>query len=427
MTSGGHYPSRSTFPTVNVPFVAPALLADPQPAQGDVALINARVFDGTGAPVREDATVVIRDGFIADIPAPGDAAIVDIEGRFLMPGLIDVHTHLAEQPEIENVEGMEPLLPGTRGHLVAAAAQRALRMGITTVRDVGARDDSVLEVRQAMRHGAFLGPRILACGRIVSATSPGGRHFEGMYREADGPHEMRKAAREQIRRGADFVKVMMTGARSVELENPDPSQVTREELTALVDEAHRQGYRVAAHCEGLEGTVLAIEEGVDTIEHGFYLSERPELLELMAVNGQVLVPTLSFLKDIADQRYDSWSDHLVRRGRFNVEQADKTLMAAVEAGVPVAMGFDSKPEESATSELGLMVDAGMSAADALVAATSTGAVALGLEHLLGTIEPGKLADLVVVNGDPLDEIGLLTDPAAIHMVFRSGHSVPLRS
>ena len=323
---------------MNVPFVSPALLADPKPSSGSTVLINARLFDGTGTPVRDGATVVIKDGFFADIPTPQDARAIDLEGRFLMPGLIDVHTHLGEQPDVEMVEGMEPLLPGTRGHLVAAAAQRALRMGITTVRDVGARDDSVLEVRQAMRHGAFVGPRILASGRIVSATSPGGRHFAEMYREADGPDEMRKAVREQIRRGADFVKIMMTGARSVELENPEHTQVTREELAAVVDESHRQGYRVAAHCEGLEGTILAIEEGVDTIEHGFYLNERPDLLEHMARSGQVLVPTLSFLRDIADQRYDSWSDHLVERGEHNVEQANKTLRAAIDAGVSIAMG-----------------------------------------------------------------------------------------
>ena len=355
--------------------------------------------------------------------APSDARVIDLGRRFLMPGLIDVHTHLAEQPDIEIVEGMEPLRPGVRGHLVAAVAQRALRMGITTVRDVGARGDTILEVRQAMRHGAFIGPRILACGRIVSATSPGGHHFEDMYREADGPNEMRKAAREQLRRGADFVKIMMTGARSVELENPGPAQVTREEVAALVDEVHRQGYRVAAHCEGLEGTVLAIEEGVDTIEHGFYLHERPDLLDQLAARGGVLVPTLSFLADVAEQRHENWSEHLVKRGVYNVEQAKKTLRAAIEVGVPIAMGFDSKPEEEAASELKLMVDAGMSPKDALVAATSTGAMALGLNNLIGTVEPGKLADLIVVDGDPLADINVLVDPDRIHLVFRSGMAV----
>ena len=406
---------------MDVPFVSPALLADPEPAPGALLLSNAVVFDGTGTgPKRGDVAIV--DGLFS-AGAPADARAVDLDGRFIMPGLIDVHTHLAEQPEIEMAEGMEPLLPGTKGHLVAAGARGALRMGITTVRDVGARDDSVLEVRQAMRYGAFLGPRILCCGKIISATSPGGRLFADMYREADGPDEMRKAVREQIRRGADFIKIMMTGARSVELENPGPSQVTRAEVAAVVEEAHRLGYRVAAHCEGLDGTVLAIEEGVDTIEHGFYLNERPDLLDQMAAAGQTLVPTLSFLDDVANQTHDSWSEHLVDRGEFNVEQATKTLQSAINAGVSIAMGFDSKPETSAASELVRMVEAGMTSQAALTAATSAGAAAIGLGHLIGTIEHGKLADVVVVDGDPLQDVAILTDPARIHTVLRSGHVV----
>src|SRR3712207_2102378 len=215
-----------------------------------------------------------------------------------MPGLIDAHAHLyGRTPELPH--GAEPLWPGTAAHFLAAALRETLRMGITTLRDVGSYGDAVLEARQAMRYGAFRGPRLLTCGRIVSATAPGGRFFEGMYREADGPDDVRRAVREQLRRGADFVKVMTTGARSVELEDPDPAQLTRDEVATLVEEAHRQGYRVAAHAEGIAGTEIAIEEGVDTIEHGMYLSQRPDLLEKMAERGQVLVPTLSCFYGVA--------------------------------------------------------------------------------------------------------------------------------
>jgi imidazolonepropionase-like amidohydrolase len=294
-------------------------------------------------------------------------------------------------------------------------------MGITTVRDVGAWGDEILAIRQAVRYGAFLAPRLLACGRIVSATSPGGRHFDGMYREADGPDEMRKAAREQLRRGADFVKIMMTGARSVEYENPAPSQVTREEVVALVDEVHRQGYRVAAHCEGLDGTLLAIEEGVDTIEHGFYLNRRPEYLNRMAESGQTLVPTLSFLHDVVTGRHESWSDALIERGVFNVEEAKRTLEAAIAAGVNIAMGFDSTPEEIAASELIEMVESGMSPVGAMVAATSAGANALGLGETVGRIGDGMMADLLVVDGNPLEDISELTDPERVQVVIRGGH------
>jgi imidazolonepropionase-like amidohydrolase len=410
---------------VSVPFLLPCLLADPDPASGITVLANARLFDGTGAPVREGVSVVVEDGYIESIGAdvPGGARIIDLQGRLLMPGLIDCHTHLTIGAEPELAEGEEALRPGVVGHIVAAVLRDALRMGITTVREVGAHGDTVFEVRQAARYGSFRIPRVLISGRLVSATSPQGSHFRDMYREADGPDEMRKAAREQIRRGADFVKIMTTGARSVEWENPGPAQMTREEVAAVVDEVHRLGYRVAAHCEGLEGTRLAIEEGVDTIEHGFYLHQEPELLAQLAARRGVLVPTLTFLHDVAEHKADQWSDHLVERGAYNVEEAHRTLAAAIEAGVPIAMGYDSSPERLAASELGLMVEAGMSPAEALVAATSTGAYALGLDYLIGTVEPAKLADLLVVDGDPLDDISVLLDPDRIHLVLQGGEPV----
>ncbi len=408
------------------PFVLPCLLADPPPSSGSTVLTNARLFDATGGPVKEGATVVIEDGVIAavdDSPRSTGSRVIDLGGKFLMPGMIDCHAHLTTESGPELPSGVEKLRPGVVGHRAASALQKALRMGITTIREVGAYGDTILEVRQAMRLGAFRGSRLLTCGRIVSATSPGGRHFPDMYREADGPDAMRRAAREQIRAGADFVKIMTTGARSVELENPDPAQVTRAEIAALVEEVHRQGYRVAAHCEGLEGTQLAVEEGVDTIEHGFQLHRRPDLLAQMAAQGGVLVPTLSFLVDVADRRAAHWSPHLVERGGFNVAEARHTLQAALAAGVGIAMGFDSSPEELAASELGLMVEAGMSTDDALRAATSVGAQAVGLDHLIGTVEVGKLADLVVVDGNPLDDITVLVDPAGIYLVFQIGEPV----
>lgn len=414
-------------PLMDIPFVRPSLLADPPPRPGITILRHARLFDGTSSPVRDDVTVVVEDGRIAAV-AEGTASspagtVIDLEGRFLMPGLIDCHAHVAAADLPAVPEGAEALRPGVVGHLVVASLRKALAMGITTIRDVGSYGETVLEVRQAMRCGAFRGPRLLTCGRIVSATSAGGRHFATMYREADGPDEMRKAVREQLRIGADFVKIMMTGARSVELENPAPPQVTVEEVAALVDEVHRQGYRVAAHCEGLDGTRLAIEHGIDTIEHGFFLNHEPALLDRMARENKVLVPTLSFLVDVADRHAEEWSPHLVTRGAYNLEEALKTVGAAVAAGVPLAMGYDSFPEELAASELGLMVEAGMSAHQALVAATSTGAMALGLDDQIGTVEEGKLADLVVVDGDPLVDTSVLTDPAAIHLVFQLGQPV----
>ncbi len=417
---------------MSVPFLLPCLLADPDPASGTTVLTNARLFDGTGSAIRDGVSVTVTDGHIAAVSdgsgrTPDDANVIDLGGRFLMPGLIDCHTHLTIHTEPEQGEGEEAVYPGVVGHLVGANLRDALGMGITTIRETGAFGDTVFEVRQAIRYGAFRAPRLLISGRLVSASSPQGRHFSGMYREADGPDEMRKAAREQIRSGADFVKIMTTGARSVELENPGPAQMTREEVAAVVDEVHRLGYRVAAHCEGLEGTRLAIEEDVDTIEHGFYLHRAPELLDQLAERRGVLVPTLTFLHDVADRKADQWTAHLVERGAYNVEEAHRTLAAAIEAGVPIAMGWDGEPERMAASELGLMVEAGMKPVDALVAATSTAAYALGLDDMIGTVEVGKLADLLVVDGDPIEDVGVLVQEENIHLVIQSGEPVAGRA
>ena len=304
-------------------------------------------------------------------------------------------------------------------------------MGFTTVRDVGSYGDDVVEARQAMRYGAFRGPRVLTCGRIISPTAPGGRFFPGMYREADGADDVRRAVREQLRAGADFIKVMSTGARSVELEDPDPAQLTATELATLVEESHRMGYRVAAHAEGLAGTELAIEHGVDTIEHGMYLHRRPDLLERMAASGQILVPTLSCFYGVAgtsepaapDRAAETWSPLLVELAEFNLEEAGRTLEAARDAGVRIATGFDWTPLGGNAIEIVRMVRHGLSARDALVASTSAAAGALGLDAHVGTVAPGRLADLVVVDGDPLDDVGQLLDRERIWLVLQLGEPV----
>jgi imidazolonepropionase-like amidohydrolase len=402
-------------------------------------LTNARLFDGTGAPVRPGAAVLVEDGLVSRIGSgsdidPGGADLVDLAGRTLMPGLIDAHAHVLAGMPLP-AAGAEPTWPGVAPHLLAAGLRASLRMGITTLRDVGSHGDEVVVARQAMRYGAFRGPRLLTCGRIVSASSPGGRFFDGMYREADGPDEVRKAVREQVRRGADFVKVMSTGARSVELEDPDPAQMTREELAALVEEAHRLGYRVAAHAEGLAGAELSIRLGVDTIEHGMYLAQRPDLLEAMAEAGQILVPTLSCYYGVAglsDQigvdvaqppQPGQWTAPLVKLALHNLDEADRTLKAARAAGVPIALGHDWQPFADAGIEVVRMVHHGLSPHEALTAATATGARALGLDQHLGTIEVGKIADLLVVDGDPLSDPGVLRNRHWIWLVLQLGEPV----
>ena len=191
-------------------------MADPAPAQGRLWLTGARLFDGTGAPARAGAAVLVEDGVIRHVgdasqPCPDGARRLDVGQRTLMPGLIDAHTHASGRiPQV--LRGAEEALPGTPAHFLQAELRGYLRHAVTTIRVTGSQGLAPQEARQAMRYGAFRGARVLTCGKIISATAPGGRFYGAMYREADGPDDIRRAAREQIRAGADFIKVMTTGA-----------------------------------------------------------------------------------------------------------------------------------------------------------------------------------------------------------------------
>lgn len=393
-----------------------------------LVLRNARLIDGRNVAVRERMTVTIEGETIAEVaedaPAAPGARVIDLEGCTLLPGLIDAHCHVAPSLSLpKTLRGEEPLPSELRYFQLANAARALLAAGITTVRDVGSIDDAQLVLRHAIWRRMCPGPRILTCGRIITATAPGGVLFTTMYREADGPDDMRRAVREQIRRGADYIKVMATGARTVVLEDPEPAQVTREEMAAIIDEAHRMGLRVAAHAEGLAGARLAIEEGIDTVEHGLSLHRAPDLLAHMAERGIVLVPTLTTFHDNAQDRAEAMAPVLVELAKRQFEEAYRTLVAAHDAGVVLAMGYDSGPHGTGALELVRMVDGGLSPMEGIIAATAGSARACGLHGLVGTVEPGKIADLLVLDGDPLADIRLFLAPERIWLVVQDGRPV----
>jgi imidazolonepropionase-like amidohydrolase len=416
----------------------PALLNAPAVGTRRLYLHNASLFDGVRRSVRESSSVLIEDGRITRVgntsdPPPEGAIAVDLQARTLMPGLTNCHLHLVG-PKPERLPGAEEILEGTSHHALQSSLRDYIRYGVTTVRDMGSHGDQPQAARQAMRYGLFRGPRILTCARIISATAPGGRFYAPMYREADGPDDCRRAVREQVRMGADLVKVMTTGVRGNELEDPEPTQLTDHEFAAIVDEAHRLGYRVAAHAEGLPGVEAAIHHSMDTVEHGIYLHQRPDLLEKMAQNGQFLIPTITAYYELAGYGEAIDTEGVAPRGEmlpmlvelavYNLSEGSKTVRAALRAGVKIALGSDGHPNPRRTAlELLRMIHQGLSPAEALIAATSTAADALGLSSELGTVEAGKYADLIVLDGNPVNEPELLLDPARVWLVFQLGAPV----
>jgi imidazolonepropionase-like amidohydrolase len=397
---------------------------------------GGRLVDGRGV-VQERGLLQVEGDHIAKVgPAEGSsppAGAVDIRGRTVIPGLIDAHVHLSGDAIRHEGFGPRAVLKGEPPRprelnyfLLAKSAQAFLENGITSVRDVGSYHDEALHLRDAINLGMLEGPRILSCGRIVSATAPGGRIFGTMYCEADGPEGMRKAVREQIRRGADFIKIMATGARSVVDEDPEPAQVTRDELSAVVEETHRMGKRLAAHAEGIGGVRLAVEEGVDTIEHGLSLHREPALLDRMAERGIVLVPTLTTFHDLAERFTGNFAPRLVEQAKRQLEEAYRTLQAAIHAGVTLAMGHDSGPPGDDAIELVRMVEGGLTPQQSLAAATAGSAMALGLADV-GHLRDGQRADLLVVDGDPLADIRLLRDRNNLFLVVHDGKPVAGRA
>jgi imidazolonepropionase-like amidohydrolase len=379
-----------------------------------LALVNTRLIDGTGAPPRSGMSVTVADGLVAsvdDAPPPQGADVLDLEGRTLLPGLIDAHVHLSSLGLPDDLQE----------YGLVQASRSMLEGGITTIRDLGSYGRSLFRLREAIRLDLCPGPRLVLCGQIVAATSPGARAFPGMYCEADGPEGMRRAVREQIRQGVDFVKVMSTGALTVPEEDVHPAQLTAEELTAVVDESHRMGFAVASHAEGAAGIRLSVEAGVDTLEHGEMAFEAPEALAAMAERGIILAPTLCVFDLVADT--DLFPEWMRERAKFLRESAEKTVAAARREGVAMAMGADAGPHGENARELVRLVEAGLTPMEGIVAATETAARACRLDEEIGTIAAGKAADLLVLDGDPLEEPRILLDPERRWLVLQAGAAV----
>lgn len=395
-------------------------------------LKHATLIDGTGSKPVERSLVAIEGERILyagkaedwQTPAGKDTQEIDLTGKYILPGLIDCHVHIAA----ECLPDSTMTGPWAWTTLIMLKhAQNTLAAGVTTIRDVGGRHHMEFSLRKAVEAGMFAAPRMSLAGKLLSITGTGTEWYDGMYREADGVDEVRKAAREQLKAGADLIKVLATGAVLAPGEKPGAATFELEEIRAAVVEAAKVGKIVAAHAHGIEGIRNAVEAGAKTIEHGTYLNHDPRLMDRMAKENIFLVPTLKAGFDVIEGDKPGIPHWIMEKSKETQEDAMKSIRQAYERGVPIAMGTDAATPynfhgENAM-ELYYMSQAGISTMDCIVASTKNAARALGWDANLGTLEAGKLADVLVVKKDPLADLHSLADRTNIEYVMQGGKFV----
>lgn len=392
----------------------------PEEEENVKVLTASLLIDGAGSqPIKDGAVVVdgekiIEVGSKNDVRIPSGATRIDFEGKTLMPGMIEAHLHIMGSRSYGAAE--EIVTP--HDLLVLRGAEdcfKLLKAGFTTVRDCGS--SIALSLKQAINTGVIPGPRIYASGRPLSQTmGHGDIHYlprEEVLKRGillcDGADDCRRAAREALRDGADLVKIMTTGGVGSEKDHPWEPQFTIEEIRAITYEAHNVGKRVASHAQGAQGVKNAIVSGVDTIEHGYFLDD--ECIELMLKHKSYYVPTFALLevfKKAVEKPYDMppWR---LRKQQMCIEAMPKSLMMAYKAGVKIATGTDYfgaplREHGDNADELITMAKYGMKPMDVLVAATKNGAECIGIENTVGTLTQGKTADIIALNGNPLNDI-----------------------
>ncbi len=402
------------------------------PMEAEVALLIADciLWDGSGSDPLPHAGIWVRDraihwtGPMAACPAEArEAPCLDATGLTAIPGLIDAHLHVCWNGR----EPVHDLVHRDRDALLLEAVQtlgRILASGTTAVRDVGGQDYMEISLRRAVQAGHIRGPRMRAAGKIICMT---GGHGHVVAREADGPEEVRKAAREQIKAGADLVKLMATGGAATPGQDVQATQLTVEEMAAAVQAAHAMGRRVAAHCHGTQGILDAVAAGVDSVEHGTYLTE--EAAQRMVDRGTALVLTLGVARPEETGHTPAQQAEAERLRPILAALNDRvreSIAIARAHGVFIGAGSDAggnalAPHDfSMAREVEHLVQMGFSAQEALTVATRNNARILGWESLLGTLEPGKRADVVLLEGNPLEDLEALWRVAA---VIQDGHRV----
>lgn len=403
---------------------------------------NAKLFDGSDKVAWGPATAVIENGRIlmvgraVEISVPEQASVINANGKFLMPGMVDCHVHITGTGNPDPLQSMKTSVPYS---VIQASihAKNTIEAGITAIRDAGTGFLVDVSLKKAINDGLVLGPRMQVACHSLSITGGHGDTRNGWPPEiefkgrlvVDSPDEARRAAREQLRDGADHLKLHATGGVMSEGDVPTARGLTVEEMRAAIEEAHNLGKKVMAHAQGSTGIKNAIIAGISSIEHGFYLTD--EIIELMLKHDVFLVPTLSAVHHIVERGTEAGiPEYGVRKAREAQKAHIESFRKAYKAGVKIAMGTDSATpfnfHGKNAIELELMVNAGMKPIDALKAATRMGAELMGWDDRMGQVKEGYWADLILVDGDPLTDIAVLQDISKIKSVIKDGNVIVSR-
>jgi imidazolonepropionase-like amidohydrolase len=399
-----------------------------------IALKAARLFDGTSNSVVSNGVVIVQGDKItaagANVAIPTNATVIDLGDATLLPGFIDAHVHLTDE-SMDNwyLQYFQGLMrqPAEQAILATTFAKKTLEAGFTTVRNVGASDYVDIGLRNAINNGWVPGPRMLTAVHAIGATGghgdgdpiPPARGFQQLGPidgVCNGPAECRAAVRYQIKYGADVIKFMPSGG-VLSLSDPvDAPELSQEEMNAIVEESHNWGRKVAAHCHGDSAAKMAIQAGVDSIEHGSFM--KADTLTMMREKGVYLVPTL-LAGEWTGGKVEKFPPAIATKAKAALAARSDMFRNALKLGVKIAFGTDSavSPHGLNAKEFALMTGLGMSPAAALRSATSVAATLLGVDDKLGTLAAGKIADVIAVPGNPLTDI---TATERVSFVMKQG-------